>query len=170
MEELINYIRKTFDEPTLKIINFMENTNLLISEMRVDQVREGEKLVNKPSKNIIETSYLRLCDEDPDFKHNMMGEIFLHYLEYILRDLRANWRLDINHLKADLAGRCGYCNIKLKNCPMKVLAYIKKCAKDEKLNERALFDKLMNVPERPAANDIEENNIVEKIKIGRAHV
>ena len=29
MEEFIEYIRKTFDEPTLKIINFMENAKLL---------------------------------------------------------------------------------------------------------------------------------------------
>lgn len=163
MEELINYLRKTFDEPTLKIVNFMQNTNLLISEMKMEQVKEGEKLVNRPSSNIIETSYLRLCDEDPDFKHDMMGEIFLHYLEYILRDIRANWRLDINRLKEDLEGKCGYCNIKLKNCPMKVLAYIKKCAKDENINEYALFANLLNIPPRLAPNDIEENNIVEKI-------
>ena len=163
MEEFIEYIRKTFDEPTLKIINFMENAKLLTSDMKIDTIKEGEKTVNKISKNIIETSYLRLCDEDPDFKHNMMGEIFLHYLDYILRDLRANWRFDINRLKQDLAGKCGYCNIKLKNCPMKVLAYIKKCARDENINETALFENLMNVPPRRPENPIEESNIADKI-------
>ena len=163
MEELIEYLRKTFDEPTLKIINFMENAKILTSDMKIDTVKEGDKTVNRVSKNIVETSYLRLCDEDPDFRHDMMGEIFLHYLDYILRDLRANWRFDINRLKQDLAGKCGYCNIKLKNCPMKVLAYVKKCAKDENINETALFENLMNVPPRRPENHIEESNIADKI-------
>jgi SpoVK/Ycf46/Vps4 family AAA+-type ATPase len=163
MDELITYLRKSFDEPTLKIVNFMEKSNLLISEMKIDQVKDGDKIVNRPSPNIIETSYLRLCDEDPEFKHDMMGEVFLHYLEYVLRDVRANWRLDINRLKQDLETKCGYCNIQLKNCPMKVLAYIKKCAKDEKINEIALFDNLMGKKARIPVNDIEENNIAEKI-------
>ena len=163
MEELINYIKKTFDEPTLKIINFMENASLLVSEMKVDQVKDGDRVINRPSLNIIETSYLRLCDDNIEFKHNLMGEIFLHYLGYILRDACANWRLDINRLKQDLEGKCGYCNIQLKNCPMKVLAYIKKCAKDEKINEEALFSKLMNTFSRYPVNEVEENNIAEKI-------
>ncbi|MCI8309148.1 MAG: hypothetical protein HFJ45_02830 [Clostridia bacterium] len=163
MEELINYIKKTFDEPTLKIINFMENASLLVSEMKVDQVKDGDRVINRPSLNIIETSYLRLCDDNIEFKHNLMGEIFLHYLGYILRDACANWRLDINRLKQDLEGKCSYCNIQLKNCPMKVLAYIKKCAKDEKINEEALFSKLMNTFSRYPVNEVEENNIAEKI-------
>ena len=109
MEELIQYVRKTFDDQTLKIVNFMERTNLLVSEMKMEQVKDGDKMVSKPSPNIIELSYLRLCDEDPDFSHNMMGEIFLHYLEYILRDLRANWRLDTSKLNQDLNIKCIYC-------------------------------------------------------------
>ncbi|MBR1540001.1 MAG: AAA family ATPase [Clostridia bacterium] len=143
MEELIQYIRKTFDEPTLKIVNFMERANLLVSEMKMDQVKDGDKMVNKPSPNIIELAYLRLCDEDPDFSHNMMGEIFLHYLEYILRDSRANWRVDTNRLNQDLNGKCLYCNIPLKSCPMKVLGYIKKCIRDANLNEPMFFYNLM---------------------------
>lgn len=163
MEELIDYLRKTFDESTLKIINFMQNANLLVSEMKVETINEGDKTVTKTSPNIIETSYLRLCDDDPEFSHNMMGEVFLHYLEYILRDVRANWRLDINRLKQDLASRCSYCNIALKYCPMKVLAYVKKCARDENINETALFEKLMNVPDRYVLNEIEEENVADKI-------
>ena len=143
MEELIQYIRKTFDEPTLKIVNFMERANLLVSEMKMDQVKDGDRMVNKPSPNIIELAYLRLCDEDPDFSHNMMGEIFLHYLEYILRDSRANWRVDTNRLNQDLNGKCLYCNIPLKSCPMKVLGYIKKCIRDANLNEPMFFYNLM---------------------------
>ena len=105
MEELIEYIKETFDEPMLKIVNFMQNSNLLISEMKIDRVKDGDKFINRTSPNIIETSYLRLCDDDPEFRHNMMGEVFLHYLEYILRDVRANWKLDINNLKQDLEDR-----------------------------------------------------------------
>ena len=139
MEELIQYIRKTFDEQILKVVNFMERANLLVSEMKMEQVKEGDKVVNKPSPNIIELSYLRLCDDDPDFNHNTMGEIFLHYLEYVLRDVRANWRLDTNRLNQDLNGKCVYCNIPLKNCPMKALGYIKKCIRDANLNEMMFF-------------------------------
>lgn len=163
MEELVDYIRKTFDEPTLKIINFMQRTNLLTSEMKIDVVKEGENTVNKPSPNIVETSYLRLCDEFPEFNHNMMGEIFLHYMEYVLRDLRANWRFDLNRLNIDLANRCSYCNIKLKHCPMKVLGYIKKCIRDEKLNEQAFFDILMKNPKPLPENSKQEDEIVEKV-------
>ena len=57
MEELIEYLRKTFDEPTLKIINFMENAKILTSDMKIDKVKEGDKTVNRVSKNIVETSY-----------------------------------------------------------------------------------------------------------------
>ena len=39
MEELIQYIIKTFDEQTLKVVNFMERTNLLVSEMKMEQVK-----------------------------------------------------------------------------------------------------------------------------------
>lgn len=163
MEELIAYLRKTFDEPTLKIINFMERSNLLVSEMKLEQVKEGDKPVTKLSQNIIETSYLRLCDDNPEFNHNMMGEVFLHYLDYVLRDSRANWRLDINRLKQDLEAKCGYCNIAIKSCPMKVLAYIKKCIRDENLNEDIFFCKLMNEPNPYPMNEIEEENISEKI-------
>ena len=163
MEELIDYLNKTFDEPTLKIINFMENANLLVSDMKIDRVKEGDKIINKASPNIIETSYLKLCDDDPDFKCDMMGAIFLHYLEYLLRDSMANWRFDINKLKDELSGKCTYCNIKLKYCPMKVLAYVKKCAKDENINEMALFANLMKKQKAFPRNDIEEENIAEKI-------
>ena len=163
MEELINYLNKTFDEPTLKVINFIEKAKLLVSDMRIDAVKEGDKIVNKVSPNIIETSYLKLCDEDTEFNHNIMGEIFLHYLDYILRDARANWRFDINKLKKDLASKCTYCNIKLKCCPMKVLAYVKKCAKDENINEMALFANLMKIQNKPEKNDIEEENVADKI-------
>ena len=166
MEKLIDYFLKNFDESTLKIVNFIENSKLLISEMKPEQIREGDKYVNKPSPNIIELSYLRLCDEDPDFNHNMMGEIFLHYLEYILRDIRANWKIDINRLKSELKGKCAYCNIKLKNCPMKVLAYIKKCVRDENLNEDMFFYNLMkkiNPVCEGKIDEIEALNIAEKI-------
>lgn len=163
MEELVEYLQKNFDESTLKVINFMQRTSLLTWNMKVDQVKEGDKMISKPSPNIVETSYLRLCDDSEDFNHNMMGEIFLHYLEYVLRDLRANWKFDVNRLKQDLAGKCGYCNIKLKYCPMKVLAYVKKCINDEKLNEKVVFDLLMNRPKEYPENEALEKEVAEEI-------
>jgi len=163
MEELIEYVKKTFDEPTLKIIKFMSEAELLVSEMKIDKEKENGQIVNKVSKNIIETNYLRLCDNDPEFKHNIMSEIFLHYLGYTLRDNRANWRIDLNTVTSDLEKKCSYCNIKLKWCPMKVLAYVKKCLRDEKINEQAFFYQLFPKSENNSVNDIEENNIAEKL-------
>ena len=163
MEELVEYLLKNFDESTIKIINFMQKTNLLTWNMKVDQVKDGDKVINKSSPNIIETSYLRLCDESDEFNHDMMGEIFLHYLEYVLRDLRANWKFDVNRLKVDLAVKCGYCNIKLKHCPMKVLAYVKKCINDEKLNENAVFDMLMKKQKDYPENESAEKEVLENI-------
>ncbi|MBR2289266.1 MAG: AAA family ATPase [Clostridia bacterium] len=166
MEELIQYVKKTFDEPTLKIVNFLERANILVSEMKMDQVKEGDRIVNKPSPNMIELSYLRLCDEDPDFPHNMMGEVFLHYLEYVLRDVRANWRVDTNRLNQDLNGKCVYCNIPLKSCPMKVLGYIKKCIRDASLNEQMFFFNLMQSISPINEGRVDENdasNIADKV-------
>ena len=166
MEELIEYVRNNFDEPTLKIVNFLERANVLVSDMKMEQIQEGDRVINKPSPNIIELSYLRLCDDDSDFNHNMMGEIFLHYLEYILRDVRANWRIDTNRLNQDLVGKCNYCNISLKNCPLKVLGYIKKCIRDSKLNEPVFFYNLMkNIePINEGKNDDNlANSVAEKI-------
>lgn len=166
MEEFIEYVRKTFDDKILKIVNFMERANLLVSEMKVDQVKEGDQFVNRVSPNIVELSYLRLCDDDPDFKHNMMGEIFLHYLEYILRDVRANWRIDINKLNQDLNSKCNYCDISINNCPMKALGYIKKCIRDSNFNEIAFFDSLMKLIEPTFEGKLDEKealNIADKI-------
>ena len=163
MEELVEYLLKNFDNNTLKIINFMRKTNMLTWNMKVDQVKEGERMVSKPSSNIVETSYLRLCDDSEEFNHDMMGEVFLHYLEYVLRDLRANWKFDVNRLKIDLATKCGYCNIKLKYCPMKVLAYVKKCISDEKLNENAVFDMLMKKENEYPENENLEKEVTEQI-------
>ena len=163
MEELVEYLLKNFDESTLKVINFMQKTNLLTWNMKAEQVKDGDKFITKPSPNIVETSYLRLCDEYDDFNHDMMGEIFLHYLEYILRDIRANWKFDINRLKVDLATKCSYCNIKLKQCPMKVLAYVKKCIAEEKLNENIVFDMLMKKENKYQDNEVLEKEITDKI-------
>lgn len=166
MEELIQYIRKTFDEPTLKIVNFLERANILVSEMKMEQVKDGDSIINKPSPNIIDLSYLRLCDEDPDFPHNMMGEVFLHYLEYVLRDARANWRVDTNRLNQDLNGKCIYCNIPLKSCPMKVLGYIKKCIRDANVNEQMFFFNLMQQISPVSEGKVDDNeasNIADKI-------
>ena len=163
MEELVEYLLKNFDENTLKVINFMRKTNMLTWNMKAEQIKEGETMVTRTSQNIVETSYLRLCDDSEEFNHDMMGEVFLHYLEYVLRDLRANWKFDITRLKNDLGTKCGYCNIKLKYCPMKVLAYVKKCISDEKLNENAVFDMLMKNKNEYVEDENLEKEVMEKI-------
>lgn len=165
MEELVEYLLKNFDESTLKVINFMQKTNLLTWNMKSEQVKDGDKFINRPSPNVVETSYLRLCDESEEFNHDMMGEIFLHYLEYVLRDLRANWKFDINRLKVDLGTKCSYCNIKLKQCPMKVLAYIKKCISDEKFNENVIFDMLMKTGKEYPVNEALEKEVAEQVYV-----
>ena len=53
MEELVEYLQKNFDESTLKVINFMQRTSLLTWNMKVDQVKEGDKMISKPSPNIL---------------------------------------------------------------------------------------------------------------------
>lgn len=163
IDNLVDYIRTNTDEETLKIIDFIERANILTYSMKLDRVKEGDKVVEKPT-NILEASYLKLCSEDFEEDYDMLGQFFLHYQDYILRDLRAYWRFNIANLEREFSLKCSYCNIKLKYCPMKVLGYIKKCIKDKKINEYEFFDRLMNVTEQRYRNDeYEIEDIVNKI-------
>ncbi len=149
-DELLKYVGENFDKPLLKVIYFMEKSNLLDSKMSVERVKEGDKYVNKTSNNLLEASYLRLCNTEFENK-NMLSEIFLHYLEYVLAESRSFWRFDIFNLENEFQKKCGYCNINLKYCPMKVLAYIKKCIADDNMNSEEFWNKL-------AGNNIQYNN------------
>ena len=59
--------------------------------MKLEPIKEGDKVVNKQSPNIVETSYLRLCDDSEEFNHNMMGEVFLHYVAVNHRNADSNY-------------------------------------------------------------------------------
>ena len=150
IDELLNYVGTNFDKPLLKVIYFMEKAKLLESTMKVDKIKEGDKWVEKVSPSLLEANYLRLCNTDFENK-NMMGDTFLHYLEYVLAESRSYWRFNIFNLETEFKKKCGYCNIDLKYCPMKVLAYIKKCIADDNIDSNEFWKRL-------AGNDISYNN------------
>lgn len=141
IDELLKYVGESFDKPLLKVIYFMEQSKLLEANMKIDKLKEGDKVIDKPSSCMLEASYLRLCNTDFD-KKNMMGEIFLQYLEFVLVESRSFWRFNIYNLENEFQTKCSYCNIPLKYCPMKVLAYIKKCISDENLDSNLFWNKL----------------------------
>ena len=150
IDELLKYVRDNFDKPLLKVIYFMEKAKLLESGMKVDRVKEGDRFIDQPSTSILEASYLRLCSTEFEDK-NMMGDTFLQYMEYILAESRSYWRFNIFNLETEFQKKCGYCNIPLKYCPMKVLAYIKKCIADDNIDQETFFNRL-------AGNDIIYNS------------
>ena len=149
IDSLVSYIKSNVDDKFLRIIDFMERANLLSYSMKMEKYKDGDKEKERPT-NIIETAYLKLCSEDFEENRDMFGEFFLHYQNYILKDLRAYWRFNIQNLEKEFSMRCTYCNIPFKYCPMKVLGYIKKVIEDNKLNEYEFFDKLLDVKDDPS--------------------
>ena len=148
IDNLVSYIKSNVDDKLLKIIDFMERANLLTYTMKNEKYKDGDKEKERPT-NIIETAYLKLCSEDFEENRDMFGEFFLHYQNYVLKDLRAYWRFNIQNLEKEFSMRCTYCNIPFKYCPMKVLGYIKKIIDENKLNEYEFFDKLLDVKDDP---------------------
>ena len=149
IDNLVSYIKSNVDDKFLKIIDFMERANILTYSMKTEKYKEGDKEKERPT-NIIETAYLKLCSEDFEENRDMFGEFFLHYQNYILKDLRAYWRFNVQNLEKEFSMRCTYCNIPFKYCPMKVLGYIKKVIDENKLNEYEFFDKLLDVKDDPS--------------------
>lgn len=163
IDNLVEYIKSNTDMETLKIIDFIERANILTYSMKIDRIKEGDKFVEKPT-NLLEASYLKMCSEDFCENYDMLGQFFLHYQDYVLRDLRAYWRFNINNLEREFSSKCSYCNIKIKYCPMKVLGYIKKCIADKKINEFEFFDKLMDIHEEKYQDDeYEIEDIINRI-------
>ena len=165
IDELVSYIKANTDEKFLKIVDFMERANLLTYSMKTERVKEGDVEKEKPT-NILEAAYLKLCSEDFEENRDMFGEFFLHYQNYVLKDLRAYWRFNIQNLEKEFLMKCTYCNIPFKYCPMKVLGYIKKVINDNKLNEYEFFDKLLDVHDDSSSyanNEEDIKYIVSKI-------
>ena len=113
IDNLVDYIKSNTDTDTLKIIDFIERANVLTYNMKIDRVKEGDRFVDKPT-NLLEASYLKMCSEDFEENYDMLGQFFLHYQDYILRDLRAYWRFNINNLEREFSSKCSYCNINIK--------------------------------------------------------
>ena len=144
IDNLVKYIKDTFDEKLIKVMYYIYKTNILNINMKKDKVKDGDKSVEKDS-SILETSYLRLCSQDFEKDYDIMGELFLHYYDYILRDIRASWRFDLNKIDKELPLKCTYCKVSyLKLCPMKALGYIKKCIQDSNVNEEEVFNRLIS--------------------------
>ena len=161
IDNLVSYIKSNVDDKFLKIIDFMERANILTYSMKTEKYKEGDKEKERPT-NIIEPAYLKLCSEDFEENRDMFGEFFLHYQNYILKDLRAYWRFNVQNLEKEFSMRCTYCNIPFKYCPMKVLGYIKKVIDENKLNEYEFFDKLLDVKDDPSlyANNPDDINYI----------
>ena len=161
IDNLVSYIKSNVDDKFLKIIDFMERANILTYSMKNEKYKDGDKEKERPT-NIIETAYLKLCSEDFEENRDMFGEFFLHYQNYILKDLRAYWRFNVQNLEKEFSMRCTYCNIPFKYCPMKVLGYIKKVIDENKLNEYEFFDKLLDVKDDPSlyANNPDDINYI----------
>jgi len=143
IENIVRYISSNFDEDTIKMINFIERANILTSNIKMNSVRKDENTVVEKPSNILEISYLRMCSEELE-GYDLLGEMFLYYQDYVLRDLRYSWKFNLDNMEREFSSKCSYCNISCKHCPMKVLGYIKKKIKENNINECSVFDRLMN--------------------------
>ncbi len=149
----VNFIKGKFTENELKIIKFIYETDLLAYSMQTEKVKEGDKLVEKPT-NILELSFLKLCAKNFDDAQDMFEKIFLFYIGYSLRDYKSTWRLNLNNLEQDLNAKCSYCKVNdLHSCPFKLLSYVLKCISDNKFDTRKVFKMLVSEKETEFSKD-----------------
>ena len=142
-ENFVNFIKGKFTEAEIKMAKFIDETDLLSYTMTTEKVKEGDKLVEKPT-NVLELSYLKLCAKKFDDSEDLLEKIFLFYVGYALREYKNSWRLNLNNLDSDLALKCSYCNVDTEVCPFKLVTYIKKCISDNKFDTKKVFDKLIS--------------------------
>ncbi len=142
-ENFVNFIKGKFTEAEIKMAKFIDETDLLSYTMTTEKVKEGDKLVEKPT-NLLELSYLKLCAKKFDDSEDLLEKIFLFYVGYALREYKNSWRLNLNNLDSDLALKCSYCNVDTEVCPFKLVTYIKKCISDNKFDTKKVFDKLIS--------------------------
>ena len=127
-ENFVNFIKERFDVNEIKLAKFVYDMDLLSYTMLADKVREDNKEIDRPS-NILELSYLKLCDKKFENVENLLEKIFLFYIGYSLREYKNTWKLNLNNLNVDLKAKCSYCNIDSTSCPFKLVSYIKKWKK-----------------------------------------
>ncbi|MBR3614816.1 MAG: AAA family ATPase [Clostridia bacterium] len=141
LESFVKFIKEKFSENEIKMARFIHETDLLTYTMLTDKVKEGDRIVEKPT-NVLELSYLKLCAKKFDDSDNLLEKLFLFYVGYSLREFKNTWKLNLNNLDNDLAMKCSYCNIDSNVCPFKLVSYIKKCIADNKFNSKRVFDLL----------------------------
>lgn len=164
LENFVKYIKSKFSDNEIKMAKFIYETDLLSYTMPIDKVREGEKIVDKPT-NILELSYLKLCAKKFDDSDNLMEKLFLFYAGYSLREFKNSWKLNLNNLDNDLRMKCSYCNIDSKVCPFKLFSYIKKCIEDNKFDIKKVFDLLIDKKDKEYSKEQSvSENVINSLK------
>lgn len=160
-ENFVKFIKEKFTYEDIKLAKFIFETDLLSFSAGMDKVREGEKIIDKPT-NILDMTYLKLCAKKFVDSEDLFEKIFLFYIGYSLREYKNTWRLNLNNLDADIKTKCSYCNIDADCCPLKLVTYIKKCISDNNFDSRRVFDLLIdkNVEELKYNDD---ENVIEYV-------
>ena len=111
--------------------------------MITEKVREGDKIVDKPT-NIIELSYLKLCDKKFESAKDLLERMYLFYIGFSLKEYKSILRLNLNNLEREFKYKCSYCNIENETCPFKLVGYIKKCIDDNHFDAKKVFNLLVS--------------------------
>ncbi len=158
-ENFILFLKEKLTKKEISLVKYIYDTNLLTYSMINETIVENDKEITKPT-NILDLSYLKLCAKNFDDSDNLLEKIFLTYIGYTLSEYRNTWRLNLNNLETSLRAKCTYCSANCNSCPFKLVAYINKCAVDNKFNLRRVYDMLSN--ERPH-NYVSDDYLIDSI-------
>lgn len=157
-EQFVKYIKEQFDIKEIRLAKFINDTGLLTYSMITEKIVENGKEIDKPT-NILELSYLKMCAKNFDDSNDFLEKMFLTYVGYTLSEYRNTWRLNLNNLDASLKAKCTYCKTNEKNCPFKLIAYIKKCISDNNFNSDKVFELLVEKENKEWINSETDLNI-----------
>ena len=143
MENFVKFIKESFSIEDIKVAKFIYDLNLLSYSMITEKVREGDKIVDKPT-NIIELSYLKLCDKKFESAKDLLERMYLFYIGFSLKEYKSILRLNLNNLEREFKYKCSYCNIENETCPFKLVGYIKKCIDDNQKKKKKVFNLLVS--------------------------
>ena len=143
MENFVKFIKESFSIEDIKVAKFIYDLNLLSYSMITEKVREGDKIVDKPT-NIIELSYLKLCDKKFESAKDLLERMYLFYIGFSLKEYKSILRLNLNNLEREFKYKCSYCNIENETCPFKLVGYIKKCIDDNHFDAKKVFNLLVS--------------------------
>ena len=164
MENFVNFIKESFSIDDIKIAKFIYELNLLSYSMITEKTREGEQIVDKPT-NIIELSYLKLCDKKFDNAKDLLEKMYLFYIGFSLKEYKSILRLNLNNLEREFKYKCSYCNIENDACPFRLVGYIKKCIDDNHFDPKKVFNLLVSNNKRYKEDSEIIRNIGEKINL-----